>query len=280
MTTYQMQGWTPLECHRPTEIGKIPIGSLIAFDYRPHRLIEVHERAFDLWPPAIQAEFERESRSGPESWWARVQTIALQPDGRPGAKASHRLVRAHCRLHVLPEHYAVCHRCGELPPCREQVMDRQVAEATAVMDQAMALRPGDCHACGKPVTGRHKAILFPGPNLIRPDLPDGTVIFHGRHGECVNAAYRYDERWAAAEPGRRRRFECGGRQVKHADGTIDCTEGADCPEATGPTGWTVRHREYAWHRPGVWTGDGDCWCTTGGLTARIEQQTRDGEVAP
>jgi hypothetical protein len=28
----------------------------------------------------------------------------------------------------------------------------------------------------------------------------------------------------------------------------------------------------------VWTGDGECWCTSGDLTARIAQQMRDGEV--
>jgi len=204
MSTYQVEAWTPLESHFSTEIGKIPIGSLIAFDYRPYRLTEVRDRAFDLWPAEIQAEYAQMGGTDPDTWWARVQTIRLQPDGRHEAKGLHRLVRAHYRLHVLPEHYAVCHRCGDLPPCREAVVDRQVAEATKVMDQAMALRPGDCHACGEPVTGRHKAISFPGPNLIRPDLPNGTVVFHGRHGECGNSAYRYDERWAAAEPGRAR----------------------------------------------------------------------------
>jgi hypothetical protein len=279
MTVYQIADWAPLE-GRLTELGRIPVGSLIAFDYKPYRLIEVRERPFDLWPENIQAEFARMGGTDPEAWWARVQCIRLQPDGHAsGTRDRSRLVRACYSFHVLPEHYAVCHRCGDLPPCRETVMDRQVAEATAVMEQAMAIRPGDCHACGKPVTARHKAIVFPGVNLIRPDLPDGSVIFHGRHGECVNRAYRYDEQWAAAEPGRRRRFECAGRQVRHADGTLECTEGAGCPEANGPTGWVVHHQAYTWHRPGVATGDGECWCVSGDLTARIEQQMRDGTPA-
>src|SRR6185312_8341072 len=54
--------------------------------------------------------------------------------------------------------------------------------------------------------------------------------------------------------------------------------GAGCPEANGPTGWTVHHQAYTWHRPGIATGDGACWCTTGDLTARIEQQMRDGKT--
>lgn len=277
MATYQVAGWTPLGAGIGTELGRIPIGSLIAFDYRPYRLTEVRERAFDLWPENIQAEHARMGSPDPETWWARVQTIRLQPDGQAsGTKDLHRLVRANYRLHVLPEHYAVCHRCGDLPPCRETVMDRLVAEATTVMEQALALRPGDCHACGKPVTIRHKAISFPGANLIRPDLPDGTVVFHLKKSDCANAAYFYDQKWAAAEDGRRRRLQCDGRQVLHADGTLECSEGAGCPEARGRVAWPVSHRSSTTHRPGVWTGDGDCWCTTGDLTARIEQQMRDG----
>jgi hypothetical protein len=273
---YQVEGWRP-QGTWSVELGRIEIGSLIAFDYKPYRLIEVRDRAFDLWPENIQAEFHRMNGKDPETWWARVQSMRLQPDGQAAAKGLQRLVRACYSLDVLPEHYAVCHRCGDLPPCRETVMDRQVAEHAAVMDERMAILPGHCLGCGEKITGRMGVHRFLGENLWRPDLGENSAVFHARRA-CYDQAYRYDEQWAKAQPGRHRRFVCTGDQIRHAEGTLTCTAGDSCPEAGGPTGWTVHHHSFIWHRPGVWTGDGDCWCTAASAVERLEQQMRDGEV--
>jgi hypothetical protein len=42
-----------------------------------------------------------------------------------------------------------------------------------------------------------KAVRFPGPNLWRPDLGDGSAVFHDRK-ECSHDVSRYRGQWEAA----------------------------------------------------------------------------------
>lgn len=115
----------------------------------------------------------------------------------------------------------------------------------------MAILPGTCHACREPVTQRQKSVRFTGPNLIRPDLGDDSVVFHLR-GSCYGSVQAYDERWARAT-GKPRRFYCQGTRAVHHNGEQECTEGATCPG-------DVDHAMSVWHYPGVNASYSGCWC--------------------
>ena len=170
---------------------------------------------------------------------------------------------------TLPEHYAICRLCGEIPPC-QHVHNEQVAErAGEQFEKQMAILPGACHSCREPITSRQKFHRFAGPNLIRPDLGDDSAVFHLR-SSCRSALQRYDKRWAEAVLGRRQSFYCDGHLIHHFDESSSCSA-VDCPSAE------VEHRVAEWHRPGVhatWSG---CWCVSGDLTAQLERDFGAGK---
>lgn len=140
-------------------------------------------------------------------------------------------LRKYASLPVLPEHYSVCHCCGELPPCSE-VWSAQVASASA--ERAVRYEvEGVCPACEEPVTRRQKAHRFE-ENLYVPLGP--PVVFHARY-KCASSAMSYDEALAKRHD-RDPTLSCVGQQVRHQDG-IDTCNRAGCP---GPE---VRHRAFA-----------------------------------
>lgn len=261
----QAPGWWPRE-GRATCLTRIALGTLIAYDRRAYRLIETAERPIDLWPEHFhraweiyQAQCRSQGRTAVvEEWPERPIVVVLQPDGEPAARARHRQVSAGEFFHTLPEHYGVCHRCGELPPCREYELDQAVASAAQRMAALMAIPPGHCLGCGEAITHRMNAHRFPGPNLLRPDLGEDSAVFHARRA-CRDAAYAYDELWAKAAPGRRRRFACDGHRIAHQDGSRECSAGRACPEADGPLGWPVSHVSFTTH-DARWTTPNTCWC--------------------
>lgn len=121
------------------------------------------------------------------------------------------------------EHYPVCAQCGEPLPCREQQARRTAEREIANMGRYET--PGVCPCCGEPVTGRQKSITFH-TNLEIPGGP--PVTFHTRR-RCHGDATRYETRWVAADPERRRHtLTCPGFLTNHNDGTYDCTEQAGC----------------------------------------------------
>lgn len=246
-------------------------GHLVAYEHEPYRILEIREHDLADWGERFTNPWEQLGRPDPATWRWRPMVIVLRHDLHPDANPLHGIVRADRSWIRLPEHYVLCAKCGEIPPCREVRIINEIAKATERAEQVMGLVPGACHHCGDAVTPRHKAYRFPGANLIRPDFPDGTVVFHGKKRPCLDAAFAYDEKWALAEPGRRRRFYCEGTETRHADGTLECTEGARCPGAP------AHHRGNRRHDAG-WTEPGVCWCVSGDLTARIEEQMRDGQV--
>lgn len=264
--------WRPREGW-PQRLDEIPLGSIIAFDRQPYRLIETSERPYDLWPEqykTVHANYAAQCTAlgwnTPDhaTWRARPLVYVLQRDGQPAAKLRHRLAPARSLFYVLPEHYGLCHRCGEVPPCREVEIDRATARETERMERLMSILPGHCLGCGQAVTHRHEAFRYPGPNLWRPDLGDDSAVFHAARSrrECRAAVADYDHQWASAAPGRRRRFACEGNFTVHADGSRDCTSGEHCPLlAAFDAGHRedVQHSLFVTHRRGVY-GAGDCWC--------------------
>jgi hypothetical protein len=236
-------------------------GMLIAWENQPYRVIEIAERALVDWDDRFHEPWEKSGRPDPATWQYRPYALVIQHDRETGAEPRHRISRADRTWTVLPEHYSVCARCGEIPPCRENLIVNEMATASKRMDWAMGILPHCCHGCGEPITTRQKCYRFVGPNLIRPDLPDDSAVFHARRA-CLDAAFRYDERWAAAAPGRRRRFFCEGTETLHRDGTRECTEGDLCPGAP------AHHKGFTRHST-PWTAPGACWCLADGTAGQL-----------
>jgi hypothetical protein len=141
----------------------------------------------------------------------------------------------------------VCVDCRLLWPCPCDDRNKTTAAAMAEVDRLAAVLPGCCWACGEPVTARHRSIKFDGDNLLLPG--GGTVAFHTSHSRkatrgqgdrtCRSEAEKYEERWVAAQPGRRVRLRCEGVEFRHYGDVAECTEGDRCPGS-----WAT-HRSHA-----------------------------------
>lgn len=179
-------------------------GMLVIHDQKPKRVVEIREQPDDLWPEVFEetwrhavADHERFSPEKPPldraTWRNRPVVVVLVLD-QPGAKEDHRCTPASRRWDILPEHYMVCRACGQLPPCDDEIAERAIVAAIGQSDHLMSIQPGCCMGCGDPITRRMTATRFPGPNLWRPDLGDGSAVFHARAG-CADFVRRYRELW-------------------------------------------------------------------------------------
>lgn len=185
-------------------------GMVVILNRAPYRIVEIREKPDDLWPEkyetAWKAEFDEWARTptdkpAPQRSTCRYRpvNVVVVPDG--GGAEEHRVGPASHVFDVLPEHYAVCRSCGELPPCREEEVEKATAAGMTKALRIMAIQPGACMGCGETISGRQKAVSFPGPNLWRPDLADGSVRFHAR-SECESWVSQYRKQWqAAGRPG-------------------------------------------------------------------------------
>jgi hypothetical protein len=187
-------------------VGKrvqLAIGMLVVWDRKPYRVIEIRERPEDLWPARFEEGFAqavlnwdigdpkwRGDRPERATWVYRPVNVAVVPATQPMAKPLHLLGPARQRWDVLPEHYAVCVACGELPPCSHELTEDSIDLELAKSAELMRVEPGCCLGCTEPITSRMKAVRFPGPNLWRPDFGDGSAVFHAR-GECSDYVDRY-----------------------------------------------------------------------------------------
>ncbi|MGW4803046.1 hypothetical protein [Kitasatospora sp. NPDC004272] len=240
--------------------GKLTAGQIVISERAPYRVVETRPVDTASWPAMYLETWTGQNCPDPGTWPLRPVVLVLRDERDDTAKVVHLQCPASLGWRTLPEHYAVCRRCGELPPCPE-VHNAKVAErAGERFEQQMAILPGSCHGCLEPITSRQKVHRFDGPNLIRPDLGDDSAVFHLR-GSCRFELQAYDRRWAAAEPGRRRSFYCEGHLICHHDDTATCSN-PQCPSTE------VEHYQVEWHQPGVratWAG---CWCLSGNLTAQ------------
>jgi hypothetical protein len=181
-------------------------GVLVVYDRQPWRVVEITERPLDLWDDEYEKRFAdaveswerwgRGDRPEKATWRSRPMAIILAPDGKPHEKPIHLIGPYHHRWDVLPEHYAICSACGELPPCRHALAEREADQQAARADVLMDIPPGHCLGCGEYVTPRQNAARFPGPNLWRPDLPEHSAVFHARQ-ECAGEVDRYRRQWEA-----------------------------------------------------------------------------------
>ncbi|MFJ7895857.1 hypothetical protein [Streptomyces anthocyanicus] len=231
-------------------------GTLVVWERHPHRVVEVRERAHHEWPEKYREVWVKYGMPDPDSWDYRPCVVVLRDEDRPDSKPAHLLGPSNKSWYLLPEHYSICRLCHELPPCRHVHNEAIVGRASERMEKEMAIMPGVCHGCREPITKRQKAFTFPGANLIRPDLGDGSAVFHTRRA-CYGALDSYDKRWAKAEPGRERLFYCPGTITEHHDGSSECSR-PDCV-AKGEHAGLVQHALWLRHHPAMGEAQG-CWC--------------------
>lgn len=181
-------------------------GVLVIWERQPWQVVAVDERPDDLWDDKYEEEFahhlkvwenrgvgDKPKRS---TWRGRPMVVQIVPAADPEAEPIHLVAPGHHQWDVLPEHYAVCVACGELPPCRHEIAEQEGDVIAARNDVLMDIPPGHCLGCGEYVTPRQKAARFPGPNLWRPDLPEHSAVFHARQ-ECEGEVDRYRRQWEA-----------------------------------------------------------------------------------
>lgn len=248
-------------CQQPTASRKtssLKVGQVVVAERKPFRIDRVTEIPTEKWPDKFVQAWRERGMPDAETWDSRPMRVTGFWEGPDTDTRGYGVAAPASYIwSVLPEHYSVCHKCLELPPCRHVHNESIMKRATARMAEDMAILPGVCHGCREPITHRQKSFTFPGANLIRPDLGDNSAVFHIR-AKCLGEVRSYDERWAAAEPGRSRLFFCEGTQTIHHDGSTEC----DNPEcvAKGVHADVVSHRCRIWHHPGGSKSPAGCWC--------------------
>lgn len=179
-------------------------GTLVIWERQPWRVIAIDERPDDMWGDKYEQDFAHhlklwESRrigDKPErhTWRGRPVAVQIVPAADPKTEPVHLICPGYHQWDVLPEHYAVCVACGELPPCRHEIAEQEADIIAARNEVLMEIPPGHCLGCGEFITSRQKAARFPGPNLWRPDMPEHSAVFHARQ-ECAGEVDRYRRQW-------------------------------------------------------------------------------------
>jgi len=186
--------WYPEQrtTHRSSE--RLKTGDVVALKGKPFRVDRVDEVPADRWPAQFVELWQQHGMPEAATWTARPLTVSGHWQGPNADTRAYGVMARACHTwDVLDEHYSVCHQCFEIPPCRHVHNEAVVASAVARMARDLELRPGLCHACREPITDRQKSVVFPGPNLIRPDLPNGTAAFHTR-AQCSGGLEAYERR--------------------------------------------------------------------------------------
>lgn len=184
-----------------TSITYVEVGALVAYEWAAYVVVDKRPLPEEQWP----ANWIENRQANRQAWayetqaWAitlRPQANVIKMDKRADVRRAC-LRRSYWR--VLPEHYSVCAKCGDLQPCREEV---QAAQAARAMKEMVRFEmAGICPACQKPVSSRQRSLTFP-DNLFVPAGP--PVTYHVGRRECVGHARVYERLWVEADPARRR----------------------------------------------------------------------------
>uniref|UniRef100_UPI003F4973CB hypothetical protein n=1 Tax=Streptomyces sp. CA-141956 TaxID=3240051 RepID=UPI003F4973CB len=186
------------------QIVELATDVIVIYSRKAYRIVETRGLPEDLWDTAYEQAFAKacehwdkyphNQRPTKATWSDRPVMVVVRLADKPKAKPIHLRAPASYRWAVLPEHYAVCASCGELPPCQHEIDENNVTAAMNRAEDLMAIQPGCCLGCTEPITHRMKSVRFPGPNLWRPDLGDNTAVFHAR-AECAGDAQSYRRQW-------------------------------------------------------------------------------------
>ncbi|MFE4051327.1 hypothetical protein [Streptomyces sp. YIM B13518] len=224
----QVRRWLP---DQPTRIGRhdwpdegdngthmrLRAGSIVVLDRQGWRILEINGYPNDWWPDS----YEKAWRDHVELWWhanelrrannqavkpaperaefyKRPVVLVLRNENLPRSTPKHWCAPASHDWRVLPEHYAVCRACGELPPCRHGEYRWEGGPRWPEQDGGIPLMvpEGCCMGCAEPIRPRVRTVRFPGPNLWYPDLGEDTAVFHARTA-CADQVDRYRMQWQA-----------------------------------------------------------------------------------
>ncbi|GAA2134119.1 hypothetical protein GCM10009760_11070 [Kitasatospora kazusensis] len=196
---------------------RLRVGHTVVLDRQPWQLLEVNEYPDRQWPESYgkawreHVELWRHSESlhcangqattlPPEraDFYKRPVILVLRNENFPRSTPKHWCAPASYDWQVLPEHYAVCRTCGELPPCRngEYRWDGGPRRAEHNGGIAFIVPPDCCMGCAEPIKPRMRTVRFPGPNLWYPELGDGSAVFHARTA-CADQVDCYRMEWRA-----------------------------------------------------------------------------------
>ncbi|MFE0651815.1 hypothetical protein ACFVZH_24815 [Streptomyces sp. NPDC059534] len=227
----QIRRWLP---DQPTLIGRhnwpdedgkgthlrLRAGSIVVLDRRAWRVLEITGYPDNSWPKS----YEKAWRDHVELWWhanelRRAENQALKPapdraefyrrpvvlvlrdENLPRSAVKHWCAPASLDWQVLPEHYAVCRACGELPPCHHgeycpEGGPRRPEQSGGI---PLIVPEGCCMGCAEQIKPRMRTVRFPGPNLWYPDLGDDTAVFHSR-SSCEDQVEYYRAQWQSEYP--------------------------------------------------------------------------------
>ncbi|MFJ5828198.1 hypothetical protein [Streptomyces sp. NPDC093089] len=227
----QIRRWLP---DQPTLIGRhnwpdedgkgthlrLRAGSIVVLDRRAWRVLEITGYPDNSWPKS----YEKAWRDHVELWWhanelRRAENQALKPapdraefyrrpvvlvlrdENLPRSAVKHWCAPASLDWQVLPEHYAVCRACGELPPCHHGEYGPEGGPRRPEQSGGIPLivPEGCCMGCAEQIKPRMRTVRFPGPNLWYPDLGDDTAVFHSR-SSCEDQVEYYRAQWQSEYP--------------------------------------------------------------------------------
>ncbi|MCX5391973.1 hypothetical protein [Streptomyces sp. NBC_00094] len=227
----QIRRWLP---DQPTLIGRhdwpdedgkgthlrLRVGSIVVLDRRAWRVLEITGYPDNSWPKS----YEKAWRDHVELWWhanelrraenqafkpaperaefyRRPVVLVLRDENLPRSAVKHWCAPASLDWQVLPEHYAVCRACGELPPCHHgeycpEGGPRRPEQSGGI---PLIVPEGCCMGCAEQIKPRMRTVRFPGPNLWYPDLGDDTAVFHAR-SSCEDQVEYYRAQWQSEYP--------------------------------------------------------------------------------
>lgn len=222
----QARRWHP---DQPTRIGRhdwpdegdngthmrLRAGSIVVLDRQAWRILEINSYVGDRWPDI----YEKAWRDHVELWWhanelrrannqagkpaperaefyKRPVVLVLRNENLPRSTPKHWCAPASHDWQVLPEHYAVCRACGELPPCRHGEYRWEGGPRWPEQNGGIPLMvpEGCCMGCAEPIRPRVRTVRFPGPNLWYPPLGEDTAVFHAR-AACADQVDCYRMQW-------------------------------------------------------------------------------------
>ncbi|MCP9958151.1 hypothetical protein [Streptomyces sudanensis] len=224
----QVRRWLP---DQPTRIGRhdwpdegdngthmrLRAGSIVVLDRQAWRILEINGYTGDRWPDS----YEKAWRDHVELWWhanelrrannqavkpaperaefyKRPVILVLRNENLPRSTPKHWCAPASHDWQALPEHYAVCRACGELPPCRHGEYRWEGGPRWPEQNGGIPLMVPEycCMGCAEPIRPRMRTVRFPGPNLWYPDLGEDTAVFHARTA-CADQVDCYRVQWQA-----------------------------------------------------------------------------------
>ncbi|MFI5531099.1 hypothetical protein ACIA8O_21420 [Kitasatospora sp. NPDC051853] len=188
---------------------RLQAGQSVVLDRQPWRVLEIKEYPYSQWPESYQQSWHEHLRlwrrsedlnggyraAEPPDWagfYKRPVVLVLGKEHLPKSAPKHWCAPASHDWQILPDHYAACRVCDELPPCRngENRWNGGPRRNAKGEPTPLMVPLGCCIGCAELIKPRTRSITFPGPNLWYPGLGEGSASFHARTS-CADHVSRY-----------------------------------------------------------------------------------------